>query len=250
MPDIPKKIIILNTVDSTNNYAMAMIQKEELVSGNAVFAIEQTAGKGRRGKEWNTVAGENIIMSVIAEMQWLPTSQQFHLSVAAALACHDLISKYSDQEIAIKWPNDLFINDSKTGGILIENVIKGTLWQWAVIGIGINVNQMNFEEYNLKPASLKKMSGIEYDVLQLATELQQLVLNRIQQIKEGKFDYLLKEYNEKLYGRERMVKLNKGNIVFETTIKEVSATGQLITKDVFERQFNFDEVSFRGILNT
>ena len=124
-----KKLIILETVDSTNNYAMALVQNGSAESGCAVFSKEQTAGRGRRGKAWKSVASKNIMLSVIAEMQWLPVQQQFHLSMAAALGCVDFLSKYINKSIKIKWPNDIFVNDRKAGGILIENVVKGNLWQ-------------------------------------------------------------------------------------------------------------------------
>jgi len=249
MPSLPTKLIILDTVDSTNNYAMGLIKTGGLSGKNAVFARNQTAGKGQRGKQWNANPGENIILSVITEMQWLPISRQFELSVAVALGCLDLASKYINSGVKVKWPNDLFINDSKTGGVLIENVIKGTLWQWAVIGIGINVNQLKFEDFNISATSLQQNSFLHYDVLKLAEELHTTILERIEQVRMGKFAALLEEYNEKLYAKDRLVKLGKGNIVFNTTIKRVSGSGQLITSDVIERQFNFDEVSFRGIVD-
>lgn len=248
MPFSSNKIIILETVDSTNNYAMALVQKGNVISGNAVFAIEQTNGKGRRGKEWKTNAGDNIILSIMVEMQWLPVSQQFQLSVAVALACHDFITKYIPSGIHIKWPNDLFINDSKAGGILIENVIKGTLWQWSVIGLGININQEHFEEQRIAATSLKKITCKTYNVLEQASQLHLLVLDRISSLQNGDFKKMLQEYNQKLYAKNRLVKLKKENMVFETTIKEVSPSGQLITEDVMERVFNFDEVEFKGLV--
>ena len=87
------------------------------------------------------------------------------------LGCLDFFSKYIKENVKIKWPNDIFINDRKAGGILIENVIKGNLWQWAVIGIGLNINQENFEKENLKAISLKQITGKNYDVIELAKEL-------------------------------------------------------------------------------
>lgn len=226
---------------------MAMVHKGEGIDGNAVFAIEQVEGKGRRGKEWKANAGENITLSITVEMQWLSTSQQFQLSVAVALACHDFIASLIPAAIRIKWPNDLFINDSKAGGILIENSIKGTLWQWAVIGLGFNINQETFDDYSYPATSFKKVTGIDYDVLKLASQLHKAVLERITTLKEGAFLKLLEEYNQRLYAKGRMVRFKKDNITFETTIKEVSAFGQLITSDVVERTFNFDEVEFKGL---
>ncbi|MDQ2864224.1 MAG: biotin--[acetyl-CoA-carboxylase] ligase [Bacteroidota bacterium] len=154
-----KKLIILETVDSTNNYAMGMVQNDSAESGCAVVAKEQTAGRGRRGKEWKSTPSKNIMLSIIAEMQWLPVQQQFQLSMAAALGCLDFFSNYIKENIKIKWPNDIFINDRKAGGILIENVIKGNLWQWAIIGIGININQENFQQEEFNAISLKEITG-------------------------------------------------------------------------------------------
>ena len=239
---------ILQRVDSTNNYAMALIQNGLARHGISVFAMEQTRGKGRRGKEWKSNKGANIILSIVSEMQGLSVSQQFQLSVAVALACHDVISKYILGNIFIKWPNDLFINDRKTGGILIENVIKGTLWQWSVIGIGININQQKFDQFNLAATSLKLESGKEFDVIKLAQGLVEIVLKRIDDLKKGKFPEMLKQYNQKLFGRNKLVKLKKENAVFQTIIFGVSAEGELITKDTLERRFSFDEVEFKGLV--
>jgi BirA family transcriptional regulator, biotin operon repressor / biotin---[acetyl-CoA-carboxylase] ligase len=247
MSFLPGNILVLDSVDSTNNYAMALIQNPAQSVIKPVFALEQTSGKGRRGKHWKSSKGANIILSIPLQMQWLKVSEQFQLSVAIALSCHDLFSKYILANLFIKWPNDLFINDSKAGGILIENVIKGTLWQWSVIGIGLNINQEEFEEFNLKATSLKLTTGKSYDVLNLAEELISLVSNRIEELKSGRFDILLEEYNRHLFARNKTVKLKKGNVVFQTEIRGVSPSGQLITIDAFERRFDFDEVEFKGL---
>ena len=169
MTAIPKKLIILEKVDSTNNYAMAMVQKGEAISGGGIFAKEQTAGKGRRGKTWESKSGKNVILSITRQMQWLPVQHQFQLSVAVALGCLDFVSKYIKENIKIKWPNDIFINDRKAGGILIENAVKGNLWQWAIIGIGLNINQEDFDK-EIRAVSLKQMTGVNYEVIELGRE--------------------------------------------------------------------------------
>ncbi len=210
--------------------------------------MDQTNGKGRRGKSWESSKGENIILSIMLQMQWLPLSRQFELSVAVALACREFIADHVPENVTIKWPNDIFINDSKAGGILIENVVKGTLWQWAVIGVGINVNQVEFAETPLNAASFKQITGKNYNVLQLAEELRLLVIKKVQEIRDGNFDKMLVEYNRQLFARNRYVKLKKQNVVFETKIMGVAASGQLITCDAMERRFNFDEVEFKEFL--
>lgn len=244
----PKNMLILDSVDSTNNYAMALLQKRAIDGEIAVFAKEQTHGKGRRGKQWISNKSENIMMSVVVPMQWLSVSRQFELSVAVALSCHDLFQKYILANLFIKWPNDIFINDSKAGGILIENVIKGKIWQWSVIGIGLNINQEKFEEGILKATSLKIETRKKYDVIKLADQLHVILLKRIEDLQAGNFEKMLEEYNSHLYARGKIVKLKKQNVVFETQIKTVSPFGQLITQDSIERNFNFDEVEFKGLV--
>jgi BirA family biotin operon repressor/biotin-[acetyl-CoA-carboxylase] ligase len=169
--------------------------------------------------------------------------------MAAALGCMDLMSKYLPGKATIKWPNDIFINDTKAGGILIENVIRGTLWQWSVIGIGLNINQCQFED-SIKATSLKLETGNQFDVLKLSEELYEFVLNRIASLKEEKFEEILKEYNENLFARGQLVKIKKDNYVFETRIQGVLSTGKLLTGDTIKRQFNFDEIKFISLIES
>lgn len=239
-------MLILDSIDSTNNYAMEMIKKGMATDGNAVFAMEQTRGKGRRGRQWSSNRGDNIILSASYQMQWLPVFHQFQLSVAAALGCFDLCSKYAPGMVSVKWPNDIFINDTKAGGVLIETTIKGTLWQWAVIGIGLNVNQTDFESTNVAATSLSLATNNRFDVLQLAKELCELLTERISDLKNGHFLSMLDTYNQHLFAKNKMVLLKKQHNIFETKLIKVSPTGQLITKDKSKRAFNFDEVEFKG----
>jgi BirA family biotin operon repressor/biotin-[acetyl-CoA-carboxylase] ligase len=243
-----KNILILESVDSTNNYAMALTQNGNPSGINAVFAMQQTQGKGRRGKHWISNKSENIILSIPLQMQWLSVSQQFQLSAAVALGCYDLMTKYIGKNVTIKWPNDIFFNDTKAGGILIENIVKGTLWQWSVIGIGLNINQVKFEDININATSLRLCTKKMYDVLQIAEELYSTILKRIAYLKSGNFSEMLETYNQNLFARNRLVKLKRKNIVFETKIIGVSSSGQLITQDALERRFNFDEVEFKGMV--
>ncbi len=239
-----QKLIILETVDSTNNYAMALVQNGSAINGDTVFAMEQTKGRGTRGKQWKSNKGENIMMSMMAEMQWQPIHQQFPLSVASAVGCLEFVLNYAKEHVTIKWPNDIFIGDSKAGGILIENVIRGNLWQWAVIGIGINVNQDAFKEDNLCATSLKLVSGKSYDVIALAKELQEIFFQKIDLLQSGGFIELLQKYNDYLFRKNQTVKLKNGSIQFETTIVQVSQSGKLITRDAIERSFNFGEIEW------
>ncbi|MEO6452722.1 MAG: biotin--[acetyl-CoA-carboxylase] ligase, partial [Ginsengibacter sp.] len=237
--------VILEQVDSTNNYAMQQVHSGKAREGDAWFAIEQTKGKGRRDKHWIAKKGENIILSVIVNTLFLRIYEQFHLSAAASLACYDLFKKYDSINTKIKWPNDLFWNDRKAGGILIQNVIKGDTWQWAVVGMGININQTSFPFFEKnEPISLKQITGENFDPVKLGKELHHNLMNRLNQLKTELFKNMLDEYNTVLYKRKEKVKLKMQNIIFETTITGVSANGQLLTIDSMEHGFNFDEIEW------
>ena len=236
--------IILNQVDSTNNYAMAMVHEGLAKHGEAVFSHYQTAGKGQRGKAWQMEKDQNIALSVVMNPKELKLHHPFQLSLVVALASYDFFSKYAGDETCIKWPNDIYWRDRKSGGILIESLIRGRKWKWAVVGVGLNINQTHFGD-NLKAAvSLKQITGKNFDPVELARELHQNILNRSQELLIKPFKTLLEEYQERLYKMNTVVKLKKDNRVFETLIKGVSTTGQLLTFDVIEKQIEFGEVEW------
>ena len=127
---IGEPFIILPTIDSTNNYAKGLIRDGLAKLGTVVFAEEQTQGRGQKNNQWHGEQGVNIMMSVILDTTWLSINEQFQLSCATAVACSDFFSKYAGDETCIKWPNDLYWRDRKAGGILIENLVRGTEWTW------------------------------------------------------------------------------------------------------------------------
>ena len=236
--------IILDSVDSTNNYAMAQLHAGTALHGNAYFARQQRFGKGRRGKSWQTQKDKNIVISIVLNTGFLPVYQQFQLSIATSLACLDCLHRFKINGLKIKWPNDLYWNDRKAGGLLIETIIKGDLWQWAVIGIGININQTTFNDDLPNPVSIKQITGKTYDTVAIAKELVADVLKRFDELQKNEFDNLFRLYNQSLYQLNQQVRLKKDNIVFDTTIKGVDRQGQLITKNSMEQNFDFDEVEW------
>jgi BirA family biotin operon repressor/biotin-[acetyl-CoA-carboxylase] ligase len=228
-------------VDSTNNYAMQQVQANQAPHGSTWFAREQTAGKGQRGKRWITTPDQNIMLSTVV-VPPLPASRQFALSATVALACYDFYKNYAGEETSIKWPNDVYWRDRKAGGILIENVFRGADWLNAIVGIGINVNQVVFDPSLPNPVSLKQITGKDFDAIQLGRELCQALENRFQQLVAGNGSDIMQEYQQVLYKMHQPVTLKKGAILFETTITGVSDTGRLLTKDAVDREFDFGEV--------
>lgn len=220
---------------------MRQIQAGLATHGTTWFALEQTAGKGQRGKSWLTTPNQNIMLSVVITPRLLP-ARQFWLSASVALACYDFYKKYAGDETRIKWPNDLYWRDRKAGGILIENVFRGADWLYAVVGIGININQVAFDPALPNPVSLKQITGKNFEPTEMGRELCQALENRYQALLAGGIEAIMQEYQQVLYKLHQPVTLKKGAVSFETTIMGVSDTGQLLTKDVMERAFDFGEV--------
>jgi BirA family biotin operon repressor/biotin-[acetyl-CoA-carboxylase] ligase len=234
----------LVTVDSTNIYAMDHLQANLAAHGAVFFAHSQTAGKGQHGKNWVTEPGANIAMSVILDCSFLSLSHQFALSVMVSLAGYDLFSAYAGEETFIKWPNDLYWRDRKAGGILIETLVRGNIWQAAVVGMGINLNQTQFPKTLHNPVSLRQITGKDFNTITLAHELCSHLQNRYQQLQNGGEAAMLVEYSTHLYKKDQEVKLKKGPVVFTGVIAGVSANGELLVKSGLEESFRFGEIEW------
>jgi BirA family biotin operon repressor/biotin-[acetyl-CoA-carboxylase] ligase len=245
IPHVGEPFIELNSIDSTNNYAFDIIQAKLAAHGTACFAFEQTRGKGQRGKNWVSEKGANIILSVILKTDFLQLHQQFYLSVAIALAAHNLFGKYAGEETKIKWPNDIYWRDRKAGGILIETQLLGKKWKWAVVGIGMNINQTKFSRLTKRPVSLKQITGKDFDSVQLAKELCKLIDKRVKQLEKGDFKKILKEYNQHLFKLNEEVKLKRKNILFKCSIKGVNEQGELLIERKSLETISWGEVEWQ-----
>jgi BirA family transcriptional regulator, biotin operon repressor / biotin---[acetyl-CoA-carboxylase] ligase len=250
-PDHPlgTPFIELQSVDSTNKYAMALVHEGMAHHGITLFAHEQTAGKGQRGKTWLSESGKNLMLSIIADPKPLTVFELFRLSICVAVATHDFLTKHAGDETSIKWPNDIYWRDRKAGGILIENVITGSQddpgsWRWAVIGVGININQVYFPPDLPNPVSLKQITGKDFDTITLAKELSGILDSYFQQLIKGDFKSLYDGYQQVLYKKNEKVKLKKDSRVFNATIKGVTEKGQLVIDSGIEERFDFGEVEW------
>jgi BirA family biotin operon repressor/biotin-[acetyl-CoA-carboxylase] ligase len=223
---------------------MYRLQAGLAVHGAAFFAHHQTGGKGQRGKSWLDEPGNNIALSVIIDCSFLSPGRQFPLSIMVALAGRDLFSKYAGDETFVKWPNDIYWRDRKAGGILIENLVRGSIWQASVVGIGMNVNQINFPKSLKNPVSLKQVTGKHVNPVQLAKELCESLEKRYTQLKTGDFNAMFEEYNSHLFKRGELVKLKLGARSFECKIKGVSVDGELEVIGAEKDCFRFEEVEW------
>ena len=154
-------VIRLQTVDSTNSWISK--NEEELKAPVMVSCHTQYSGRGQRGNSWESAPGMNITASVLFKPQNFPASLQFHISEAIALAMVDLLNFYGIKA-KIKWPNDIYVGDRKISGILVENMVVGKDIIRTIIGIGLNVNQVEFLSSAPNPVSMKIITGQSYDI--------------------------------------------------------------------------------------
>ena len=224
------QLIELESVDSTNNYAMARIHEGLASDGMVYLAHHQWAGKGQRGKSWISEPGQNLMMSLVIESSSLNLNQQFLFSAAIALAVLDLVKGFHNKNWKIKWPNDIYWSDRKAGGLLIESVVTGRTWNWAVIGIGINLNQSYFPGEIPNAVSLNQITGARYDPVDIARELVPRIREQISILRKTP-DLILHGLNDSLYKKEQVITLRKNDELFVSFLKAVDSNGLLITED-------------------
>ena len=184
-------LIELSTIDSTNIYAMDQIKQGLAKSGSCYTADFQTNGKGQHGRPWESSKGQNLLCSYILELNtldalknWTPTDQ-IGFSAAIALGARAFFAAFAGPETKIKKPNDIYFSDRKAGGILIENLVRGTAWTWAVIGIGMNINQDSFSSaavnrVSSNPISLQEITNQSWDLQKMQTHLSEALNRAIQ----------------------------------------------------------------------
>lgn len=235
--------IELMDVDSSNNYAMQQLKSGNAGHGAAFFAYHQSGGKGRRGKKWQSPPGENIILSTIVDTSAFQGDAVFILSMAMALGVQRFLHFYSQKEIKIKWPNDVYFNDRKAAGILVENIFRGQKWKFAIVGIGMNINQEIFDPEIRNPISLKQITGKNYQPAELARELcnyldetYHLMLKNMQAIIDG--------YNEVLYKKKERAAFKINSTQIECNILRADKFGRLHIQHPLYDYLEFDNVEW------
>ena len=234
----------LRTVDSTNNYAMGMVHAGMARHGMTWFADEQTNGKGQRGKSWKSAPGESILMSVVLDPAGIPPHEPFRLLGTIALICRQFLGEITGQEFRVKWPNDLYWRDRKAGGILIENVWHGRDWKFCVIGVGINVNQDEFDLALKNPVSLRGITQNSYDPAELAFALSKRIVQGFNGLADLDVPGFVEAYNRVLYkqGEEVLLKVDGNQVA--ATIQRVDEDGKLVIDGPAAGRYAFGEVEW------
>jgi BirA family biotin operon repressor/biotin-[acetyl-CoA-carboxylase] ligase len=241
---VGKNVRYFSSCYSTNDLAAEIIQQKEAFEGAFIITDNQLAGRGQRGNNWEAHPGMNITLSVLLKPSFLQANKQFDLNVAVSLAIHDLLSLQILDKLTIKWPNDIYVGDKKMGGILIENMLLGNHIGWSIIGVGMNINQLDFE--NLNATSLRiEMNGREQDNQHLIEKLAEYIEKRFLELKAGKTDSQKKTYVENLFRFEEWHNYKVDDKTFAGQIIDVSPTGKLIVKTLKTvKNYDFKEISY------
>lgn len=195
---IGKKIIELDSVDSTNNYLSNLTNKTNVLDGTVILAQKQTKGKGQRGNSWVSEDYKNLTFSVFINFNFISIENNFLISIMVSNSLHELISCYCEKS-KIKWPNDIYVKNKKIGGILIENSIQKSKIKNSIIGIGFNVNQLSFNS-NLNATSLSSEINKELNLHDLLAKFCSLLEKNYFLIKNGKINELKSYYFSNLLG--------------------------------------------------
>jgi BirA family biotin operon repressor/biotin-[acetyl-CoA-carboxylase] ligase len=243
-----QELFCFDTIDSTNTKAKELAE-QGYPSGTLVVADQQVAGRGRRGRNWESPSGCGIFMTLMLKPDINPNNASM-LTLVAALATAKAIADVTGADARIKWPNDIVINGRKICGILTEMSAQFDYINHIVIGIGINVHNEQFpEEIRETAGSLLLACGRRFHRAELIARF----LERFEEdyavfLRTEDLEGLMKEYNALLVNAQQQVRVLDPKEPFEGKAIGITKKGELIVDTWESRKLvSSGEVSVRGI---
>jgi BirA family biotin operon repressor/biotin-[acetyl-CoA-carboxylase] ligase len=224
-------IIHLPETNSTNSYAIELLSKERPEEVCVIITDHQTKGKGTDTNIWESEMGKNLTFSIIL-YPIIAADQQFILNKAISLGIYDfLVALLPGHKVSIKWPNDLYIEEKKACGILIQNSIIGNKLDYMVVGIGLNVNQSYFRGDAPNPVSLKMVTGAEYNLAELLQKLLHSIFERYSYTSPETTKKVESDYQKALYRLEEWHEYLVTEKKVFAKITGTTAYGQLVLEN-------------------
>ncbi len=221
------RIIKVNATESTNSLAREWFQSNINETPFCIITRDQIAGRGQRGTSWVSNRGENLTMSVVYSKPQVEISKQFLLSASVSLAVLDALKDLKINNFKLKWPNDIMAANYKTGGILIENILSNGSINATIIGLGLNINQMDFPGLP-RAASLAMISGKKFDIDELADKVCNFLEKTLYNLGAIKAEKIIEEYEHNLFRKNKVSTFMFPNGALLTgIIKGVTPTGLL-----------------------
>lgn len=222
--------IHLSRVDSTNDFlrreSSSLFLSFPTCDLFVVTADVQSAGRGQRGSVWQSAVGDNLLVSILLRPLAVKASRSFLLSPVAALAVKKCVA-YFGIDALLKWPNDLYFNNAKLAGILLEVDFEGANMSQAIVGIGLNVNQKEFAAMERNPVSMSLIQGTDFCVNKVGRVFVDEFLRLYNLFLQGGDDALLAEYEQLLMGRQTAMLYRDSAGVFEATVHGVESDGRI-----------------------
>lgn len=238
-------IIKLNATHSTNSFLKELCSNNRLNDYTVVVTENQMSGRGQMGTQWDSETGKNLTASVFVNVSYLNLDANFFISIAASLAIVKTLKQFSIPKLKIKWPNDILSENKKICGILIENIIKQNNLKSTIIGVGMNVNQIEFKGLPLA-SSLKKITGVNYNLDELLLSFITNLKSYLNLLKQEELNALKTEYEGLLFRKDKPSTFRDSDSdIFSGIIKTVTQSGklQVLLEDDELREFNLKEIT-------
>ena len=239
------QIIRLPETESTNQSLRILANAGDIADKSVVWTDFQTKGRGQAGNSWESAPGMNLLCSILFYPSHLPANQSFAVLELAALSVKYTLDKYVP-DITIKWPNDIYFQNKKISGILIENDINEALITRSIIGIGINLNQTEFTSNAPNPVSLSMITGDNYDIEAILNQLHTNFTLLASEFDNGMFDRLHQPYCTSLYRRNGFYTYKDDQAYFEARIHNIEPSGHIILerRNGALSRYGFKEINY------
>jgi BirA family biotin operon repressor/biotin-[acetyl-CoA-carboxylase] ligase len=244
---VGQNLITLKEVDSTNNFLKNTLSNSKpLPEGTVIMAESQYAGRGQQQNGWHSENGKNLTFSLLLTPSFLAIANQFDLTRAVSLGVYDALNPLLGNNLKIKWPNDIYYGDKKLGGMLIENLLQGTQIKQSVIGIGLNINQVDFPPNIPNPTSVKQILHRDYDILAILSEICNNIEGWYLKLKAGQTLAVREAYLNRLYWLNEEHAFKSDGRVFNGKVKNVKNNGLLVVQHNVDTElaYNFKEIEF------
>ena len=237
--------IYLPETKSTNQALQILADAENIADKSIVWTGFQTKGRGQVGNSWESAPRMNLLCSILLYPPYLQINQSFFVLELAALSVKYTLEKYVS-DISIKWPNDIYFQNKKISGILIENDMAENMITRSIIGIGINLNQTVFESEAPNPVSLSMITGDIYNIKAVLSQLHANFSLLASELVDGAFDRLHLKYCNSLYHRDGFYGYKDAKEYFEARIHTVEPSGYIILerRDGILSRYGFKQINY------
>ena len=238
------EIIKLNATNSTNTYLKNLLKEKQVKDLSCIWALSQTQGRGQQGAKWISEPGKNLTFSVLKKFENLPSEYHFLLNMEVSLAIFRALKKLYIPDLAVKWANDILSSKKKICGILIENTLHKEQISASIIGIGLNVNQVFFNDLP-NVSSLQKIMGHPFDLEEVLLLICQELEVSLKSLSPTRFETMLDEYHTYLFRKDKPSTFEYPNGErFMGYIRGVSHNGQLQVEqeDALMSSFSLKEI--------